>query len=68
MQNAFVESFNGRLRNECLNEHVFSNLAEARSLVEEWRIDYNTKPAHITWWTDAGRLRHAKSWTPACFA
>lgn len=48
MQNAFVESFNGRLRDECLNEHVFSNLTEARSLVEEWRIDYNTQRPHTS--------------------
>jgi hypothetical protein len=42
MQNGFVESFNGRLRDECLNEHLFSNLDEARQIIEEWRIDYNT--------------------------
>ena len=45
MQNGFVESFNGRLRDECLNEHLFTNLGEARQIIEEWRIwriDYNT--------------------------
>jgi putative transposase len=42
MQNGFVESFNGRLRDECLNEHLFANLNEAREIIEEWRIDYNT--------------------------
>jgi len=41
MQNAFVESFNGRLRDECLNENLFGNLAEARGIIETWRIDYN---------------------------
>lgn len=41
MQNAFVESFNGRLRDECLNENLFNNLAEARRIIEAWRIDYN---------------------------
>ena len=46
MQNAFVESFNGRLRDECLNEHVFTTLAEARRIVEAWRIDYNTVRPH----------------------
>jgi putative transposase len=45
-QNAFVESFNGRLRDECLNEHVFATLAEARRIVEAWRIDYNTVRPH----------------------
>ena len=42
MQNGFVESFNGRLRDECLNEHLFGNFTEARQINEEWRIDYNT--------------------------
>ena len=46
MQNGFVESFNGRLRDECLNEHLFSNLNEARQIIEEWRIDYNTNRPH----------------------
>ena len=40
-QNAYVESFNGRLRDECLNEHWFTSLAHARTLIEEWRRDYN---------------------------
>jgi putative transposase len=46
VQNAFVESFNGRLRDECLNEHVFRSLSQARALVEAWRIDYNTVRPH----------------------
>ena len=37
-----MESFNGKLRDECLNEHVFSSLAQARHIIEAWRIDYNT--------------------------
>ena len=45
-QNAFVESFNGKFRNECLNEHWFIGLDEARKLVEEWRHDYNTQRPH----------------------
>ncbi len=48
MQNRFVESFNGRLRDECLNEHVFSNLSEARRIIEDWRIDYNTNRPHTS--------------------
>jgi len=45
-QNALVESFNGRLRDECLNEHVFGSLAEARRLIEAWREDYNRVRPH----------------------
>jgi transposase InsO family protein len=40
-QNAYVESFNGRLRDECLNEHWFTSLIHARVLIETWRRDYN---------------------------
>lgn len=45
-QNAFVESFNGRLRAECLNLHWFADLDEARAKLEAWRIDYNTVRPH----------------------
>lgn len=41
MQNAFIESFNGRLRDECLNENLFSNLTEVRELLRKWKEDYN---------------------------
>jgi len=40
-QNAYVESFNGRLRDECLNEHWFTSIAHARSVSEAWRREYN---------------------------
>ena len=45
-QNGFGESFNGRLRDECLNEHEFWNLAHARVLLERFRIEYNTEHLH----------------------
>lgn len=45
-QNAFVESFNGRLRDEYLNEHLFDSLDDARRIIEAWRIDYNTTRPH----------------------
>jgi putative transposase len=40
-QNAYIESFNGRLRDECLNEHWFLNLAHAQAIIEAWRREYN---------------------------
>ena len=40
-QNAYIESFNGRLRDECLNEHWFLNLAHARAIIAAWRREYN---------------------------
>jgi putative transposase len=46
VQNAFIESFNSRLRDECLNEHVFLTLAEARETIEAWRHDYNHSRPH----------------------
>jgi hypothetical protein len=47
VQNAFVESFNGRFRDECLNEQVFASLAEARAVIERWRQDYNQVRPHL---------------------
>jgi putative transposase len=46
VQNAFAESFVGRLRDECLNEHWFTSLADARRTVEAWRRDYNAVRPH----------------------
>jgi putative transposase len=45
-QNAWIESFNGRLRDELLNGWHFDNLLEAQVLIEDWRIDYNTHRPH----------------------
>ena len=45
-QNAFIESFNGRFRDECLNENWFLDLDDAREIIETWRIDYNTSRPH----------------------
>ena len=45
-QNAFAESFIGRLRDECLNETLFTSLAHARAALAEWRHDYNTIRPH----------------------
>src|SRR5690606_32164898 len=46
VQNAFIESFNGRLRDECLNLNWFSSVSDARRIVEEWRLDYNRSRPH----------------------
>lgn len=45
-QNAYIESFNGRFRDECLNDHWFLSLHEARVLIEAWRKDYNSTRPH----------------------
>lgn len=45
-QNAYIESFNGKFRNECLNDNVFVNLNSARNIIEAWRLDYNTERPH----------------------
>lgn len=46
IQNAFIESFNGRLRQECLNQHYFVTIQEAKRIIEEWRLEYNTFRPH----------------------
>ena len=46
MQNGSVESFNGRLRDELLNEHAFPTIFNARSAVDAWRFDYNHHRPH----------------------
>lgn len=45
-QNAYVESFNGKFRDECLNLNWFKNLKEAREIIEEWKDDYNHQRPH----------------------
>jgi putative transposase len=58
MQNGSIESFNGRFREECLDPSWFTSLAEARRVIEAWRVDYNQHRPHTS-------LRMA---TPAAFA
>ena len=45
-QNAYIESFNGKFRDECLNEHWFHSLAHARAVIQAWRQDYNEQRPH----------------------
>ena len=47
-QNAFIESFNGQLRDECLNQYWFKNIEHARQIIEEWRYDYNHVRSHTS--------------------
>lgn len=46
IENAYIESFNGKLRDECLSENWFTDLEDARKTIEEWRIDYNEERPH----------------------
>ena len=61
-QNGFVAAFNGKLRDECLNEELFANLAEARAAIERWRLDCKLNRPHSAQGgvaPDAVRRRHA---------
>jgi hypothetical protein len=61
IDNAYVESFNGKCRDECLNEHWFQSLAEAQSIIEAWRVAYNTvPPAGLARAADARGLRRSR--------
>jgi putative transposase len=46
VDNTFIEAFNGRLRDECLNQHWFLSLADAQRTIERWRLGYNTARPH----------------------
>ena len=46
VENGFIESFNGRLRDECLNTHLFWSIEDACEKIEAWRVDYNTRRPH----------------------
>jgi len=45
-ENAYIESFNGKFRDECLNEHWFITIEHARRAIEAWRVEYNTERPH----------------------
>ncbi len=46
VQNAFIESFNGKFRDECLNQNCFVSLEDARQMIGAWRVDYNSVRPH----------------------
>ncbi|WP_404947955.1 IS3 family transposase [Rubrivivax sp. JA1026] len=56
MQNGYIESFNGKFRDECLNEHWFQTLAQARQTIAAWRRDYNEVRPH----SSIGRIAPAR--------
>jgi putative transposase len=62
IENAYVESFNGKFRDECLNEHWFISLADAKAIIEAWRVDYNTVRPHAS----LGQLPPAAYAAAAC--
>ena len=45
-ENGYCESFNGKLRDECLNGEIFYSLKEAQVVIEQWRVEYNTRRPH----------------------
>ena len=45
-RNGYIESFNGRVRDECLNINIFWSLAHARVVISDWKEDYNTRRRH----------------------
>ncbi len=65
MQNGFIESFNGRLRDEFLNETLFTTLAQARVTLSIWRADYNGSRPHskLNWQT---RSAFTSTFHPRC--
>jgi putative transposase len=48
MQNGYIESFNGKFRVECLDQHWFRNLSEAKEIIEDWRLEYNHIRPHMS--------------------
>jgi putative transposase len=46
VEDAFIEAFNGRLRDECLNVHPFTSIADAQAKIDAWRVDDNARRPH----------------------
>lgn len=46
VQNAYIESFNGKLQDECLKQNLYKNLEEAKDIIESWRVEYNQTRPH----------------------
>ncbi len=63
VENGFIESFNGRLRDECLNAHMFLSLAEVRTKLADWQQDYNRRRPHSAL-GDRAPAEFAADWRP----
>ena len=63
-ENAHIESFHDKLRDECLNRELFGTLAEARVIVESWRVEYNQERPQLARQSNAGGVRPQQVWTP----
>jgi putative transposase len=61
VENAYIESFNGRLRQECLDEHWFTSIEDAKIKIESWRIDYNEQRPHSSLGNETPQA-FAESW------
>jgi putative transposase len=68
VQNAFRESFNGKFRDECLNENLFRDLADAREKIERWRVDYNTERPHSSLNDETPSAFAARHWATTALA
>jgi transposase InsO family protein len=61
LKNGYVESFNGKMRYELLNEEIFCSLLEAKTIIEQWRCHYNTKRPHSSL---GGRSPESQTYQP----
>ena len=68
-ENGYVESFNGKLRDELLNGELFLSLAEARYVIDAWRLDYNHRRPHssLNWQTPAAYAASLKDPSAGAF-
>ena len=69
-ENGYIESFNGKLRDECLNGELFLNLTETRYVVDRWRLDYNHYRPHsmLSWMTPAAFAAKCRGRRRSCAA
>jgi Integrase core domain len=67
MENGYVENFNGRFRDECLNENWFTDVADAREKIEHWKQDYNqARPYSALAYLTPAEFAHRSAASPGC--